>query len=348
MKSIILPAGTRHVPFGDLAHLIADALWPDAGDSDERNAYGAARVNLDGELAKAVKSEALPIKDPLTFGPHTYPIGAALKRALVTVDDLREFVAGRGLSVLLQCTDCEAGTTSTSNVKPVPPGVTTIAEKSPDALASPRVMHGHRVWRLSEAIDEIAKALNWHSSQRDKLMAQAVKDATAGALKVRDLYAGGILKKGDHMSELLDSLFSRDVNEWLDKIEAPFPYRLPEAETRDYEIEKDEEFDFAVVATRQQLIDAFGVRTAMNMSWFNKVEGKLLAARRHTGQGGRGQAREPYFCPYQVMLWLFSKPRKGSIRRRLEFDTGWRILEEHFPTVYNQYSVGDTRTESTG
>jgi hypothetical protein len=94
----------------------------------------------------------------------------------------------------------------------------------------PRVMHGQRVWRLSEAIDEIARALEWHSSQRDRLMAQAVKDATAGVLVLRDLYAGGIMKRGDHMSELLDYVFSRDMNAWLDLIDASFPYRLPDAE----------------------------------------------------------------------------------------------------------------------
>ena len=99
-----------------------------------------------------------------------------------------------------------------------------------DAFPWPRVMHGQRVWRLSEAIDEIARALEWHSSQRDQLMAQAVKDATAGVLVLRDLYVGGIMKRGGHMSELLDYVFSRDMNAWLDLIDAPFACRLPEAE----------------------------------------------------------------------------------------------------------------------
>lgn len=94
----------------------------------------------------------------------------------------------------------------------------------------PNVLHGQRVWKLSEAIDDIAHALAWDKSQRDHLMAQATRDASAGDLVLRDLYAGGIVKRGDRMSEMLDYTFSKDMNAWLDRIGAPFPYRLPEAE----------------------------------------------------------------------------------------------------------------------
>lgn len=94
----------------------------------------------------------------------------------------------------------------------------------------PQVMHGQRVWRLSKAIDEIAHALGWCSSQRDALMAHAVKDAAARVLVLRDLYKDGLMQQGDNLSELLDYVFSKDVNAWLDLIGAPFSYRLPEAE----------------------------------------------------------------------------------------------------------------------
>lgn len=115
MKSIVLPAGTEHVQFSELAHCIADALWPDTGPNDDRISYGCARINLDAELTRAVDSGALPVKDPLTLGPHTFPMGAALQRALVTVGDLGAFVAERGLTVRFQFVENEAGTTSTSN-----------------------------------------------------------------------------------------------------------------------------------------------------------------------------------------------------------------------------------------
>ena len=102
MKLIVLPAGTEHVQFGELADLIADALWPVAGPDDDSMTNTFAYINLDAELARAVDSGALPVKDPLTLGPHTYPVGYALETALVTVDDLQRFVSDRGLSVIVE------------------------------------------------------------------------------------------------------------------------------------------------------------------------------------------------------------------------------------------------------
>lgn len=93
-----LPAGTKHVVFEDLPHLIALALWPDAEAHSERRdfAYGGARLNLEEELPKAVDDGRLKVRDPLTLGAHTFPVGAALKRSLVLLPDLRDFLAHRG------------------------------------------------------------------------------------------------------------------------------------------------------------------------------------------------------------------------------------------------------------
>jgi hypothetical protein len=102
MKILSLPAGTTHIQYSELAHLIADALWPDEGENELRIKYGCARINLDGELLQAVKSGALPVKDPLTLGPHTFPFGNALLTALVTVDDLRTFIEGRDLELTFE------------------------------------------------------------------------------------------------------------------------------------------------------------------------------------------------------------------------------------------------------
>ena len=99
------------------------------------------------------------------------------------------------------------------------------------------------------------------------------------------------------------------------------------------------EFALDMVATRQQLIDAFGVFTGMDMAWFDNLNDtpKLKAARKHTGQGGRGGA-EPLFCPYEVMQWLADpKRRKG---RPLSKPTAWRLLKERFGKVYDAHSIG--------
>ena len=67
---------------------------------------------------------------------------------------------------------------------------------------------------------------------------------------------------------------------------------------------------------------------------------KLKAARKSKGKGSR-HSYEPLFCPYEVMVWLIDpKRRKG---KSLTADTAWRMLESHFPTVYNAYAIGDPR-----
>ena len=101
--------------------------------------------------------------------------------------------------------------------------------------------------------------------------------------------------------------------------------------------------DFEMLATRQQLIDAFGSFTDMKMPWFNNLKDtpELKAARRFTGQGGRGHIAEPLFCPFAVMRWLINPKRKKG--RPIVEDTAWRMLATHFPKVYNANSIADPR-----
>ena len=106
--------------------------------------------------------------------------------------------------------------------------------------------------------------------------------------------------------------------------------------------------DYSILATRQELIDAYKIFTGMDKTWFANVSDspKLLAARKLSGQGGRGRNIEPFFCPYKVMLWLIDKKRKKG--RRISSDKAWEILEKHFPNVFNIYSIGDSRTNEPG
>lgn len=102
MKTIKLAPGTEYVRFDELPHLIAHALHPLYDDSSElaQFTYGGARINLEAELKQAVRDGTLPVKDPLTLGPHPLPIGAALAASLVRVADLRAFIADRDIEVV--------------------------------------------------------------------------------------------------------------------------------------------------------------------------------------------------------------------------------------------------------
>lgn len=97
------------------------------------------------------------------------------------------------------------------------------------------------------------------------------------------------------------------------------------------------------LATRAQLIEAFGRFTGMDADWFKNLKDTpaLLAARKVAGKGGRGHIAEPLFCPFEVMQWMANgKRRKG---RKLSSEKAWELLEKSFPRVYNIHSVADPR-----
>lgn len=105
--------------------------------------------------------------------------------------------------------------------------------------------------------------------------------------------------------------------------------------------------DFDMLAGPNRLIAAFNAFTGMNASWFDNLRDRpgLLAARRVAGTGGRNSIR-PMFCPYQVMQWLITKPRKGDSRKAMTPETGWRMLKGNFPKVYSEYEIGDPNRDS--
>jgi len=107
------------------------------------------------------------------------------------------------------------------------------------------------------------------------------------------------------------------------------------------------EIDYSVLATREQLISAFGPFTGMDMSWFENTtdKPKLLAARAVAGKPGRN-GYPPLFYPYKVMQWLVhSNRRRGG---KISKETAWRMLKQHFPKVYAAYLDDDPNGDMAG
>jgi hypothetical protein len=76
-------------------------------------AQAAAEVNLEIELRALVDLGVLMVRDPLTLGRHTFPLGAALRRAvLLPREDLRPLLASRGIGLRLTPFDKGGGTQS--------------------------------------------------------------------------------------------------------------------------------------------------------------------------------------------------------------------------------------------
>lgn len=338
LKTICLPAGTEHVQYGELAHLIANALHPlsDGATDSEMMAYGGARINLEAELEQAVEAETLPVKDPLTLGPHTFPVGDALRRSRVMVADLRKFVAGRGLSVLFQFTINEDGGSTTFRA----------TQEEYDAMAagkqaqrSERQREGR--YTMYEAAQVLAAA-NSIGGAEAFLKNRMLPAAESGALVVHDPIDGGPVT-GRVYRPYDDWVTPEAVNEWLalGKFTFRWPVAVPEPKAAPV---VTDEIDFGMVATRKELIDAFGKFTGLSMKWFDNLTDtpKLKAARKFTGLGGRN-GTEPLFCPFEVMQWLVSPKRKKG--RPIEESTAWRMLKSHFPRVHAQYSIGDPGTD---
>lgn len=150
MTTIHFPAGTTHIRYSDMAHHIAKALH------DDPWMYGAARVNLDDELAQAVMRGALLLRDPLTLGPHPMPIGAMRDAAIVLLDDLRDFLKGRRISVEVEdSAQASPAPATATQVEPVQAAPAQRAE-TPVAQAKAR----RRTWRdvSSAYIVEIMRA----------------------------------------------------------------------------------------------------------------------------------------------------------------------------------------------
>lgn len=105
------------------------------------------------------------------------------------------------------------------------------------------------------------------------------------------------------------------------------------------------ETDYSLLATREQLLDAFE-KWKLKPAWFDELDSHkwLLDARRIKGQGQRGNIVEPMFCPFAVMNGLIESVRKNT---RLKPDTAWRVLEHKFPKVYAKHDGYDLR-ERTG
>ena len=100
MDSIVLPSGTAHVKFSVITHLFAAAMCPAPDDNGVRPGYDAARNAVDRKLSRAVEVGDLSVRDPLTLAPHRYPVGDALREAVIGIDELRQYAARHGLPVI--------------------------------------------------------------------------------------------------------------------------------------------------------------------------------------------------------------------------------------------------------
>lgn len=95
------------IRFGDLAHLIAEAMYPEEGSLR----YGVARLNLERELEIAAQNREIIVRNAVSLGPSTLLVGEGLKSSVVFAQDIADFLENR----LIQMVNCPYSPTTESH-----------------------------------------------------------------------------------------------------------------------------------------------------------------------------------------------------------------------------------------
>ena len=171
----------KPIPFRDLPHMIADVMWPDCGDADDRMAYGVALLNLEAELKQSVLEGKLAVRNASTLKREAHLVGAGLFRSVVLPrEDLMPFLRERGGIELLL----------------IPYG------SGPD------------YWTIENAASAIAEQEGWHSGSRDALKKQMADAGTNGELTIRDPQTD-LPHRPARVRDYWDLVSPADINAWL-------------------------------------------------------------------------------------------------------------------------------------
>jgi hypothetical protein len=183
VRWVELPEG-QTVRFDDVPGLIAGALHKD------EFAQAAAEINLEAELRAMVQSGELMVRDPLTLGRHTFPIGQALRdSALLPLEDLRPLLASRGIGLRM-----------------IPYG------------------NGPTHWTMENAARNLGEIQGWSGQQIKTLCEQMLGAAQAGAMAVRHPHTDLPipLHKRAKVCDFYELVTRDDVNAWLVSMGAPY------------------------------------------------------------------------------------------------------------------------------
>ena len=184
---------SKTVRFSELAHLMAKAMHP---GGHELMSYAAARINLETELKQAVKDGALTVRNAAGLGRHTFAHGDALQRAVMLPQDLRPFLAERGIELRL-----------------TPHG------------------NGPDLWTLENAAAAIAEQEQWHDGARGSLESALLEAASSRALVVRNPHTDLPKTDGD-VRAFYELVTPSDVNAWLEKQDAPYRWSVARPEVK--------------------------------------------------------------------------------------------------------------------
>lgn len=186
-KKFLAVEDGQPIKFSELAHLIAAAMHP---DDTERLEYGAARINLDDELAKAAQDHKLVVRNPAGMGQLTLLAGSALQRAVVLPHDIQPWLVDRGIEL-----------------RTIPQG------------------NGPTFWTLDNAALALAEQEGWHDGARGSLLDRMVEAAKDGTLVVRDPHTD-LPYRPAIVRTFYELVMPSDVNAWLEQQDVSYRWEV--------------------------------------------------------------------------------------------------------------------------
>jgi hypothetical protein len=133
--------------------------------------------------------------------------------------------------------------------------------------------------------------------------------------------------------------FTRDeLHRWLTCHELESSYSFERATSPEVPAAAPAQLDASTLANPSELLKAFG-QWGLRQEWFDspRSHGWLWAARKQVGVGGNSP-KPPLYCPYEVMLGLAGRIRRGAdAPPRMSKNKGWSVLERHFPEAYEKF-----------
>lgn len=169
------------VEFDDLPMLMARAQHSDTF------AQAGAELNFEEALGRMVEAGTLQVRDPLTLGRHTFPMGESLRRAvLLPIEDVRPLLASFRIGLRL-----------------IPYGT------------------GPTHWTIENAAASIGTQKGFHGGAVRTLQEQMVSAASDGALTVRHPHTD-LPFRPDTVRAFYELVTPVDVNSWLDRQSAGY------------------------------------------------------------------------------------------------------------------------------
>ena len=207
---------------------------------------------------------------------------------------------------------------------------------------------------FEEAIDAIAKGAKLSKSDKKKLRSELIDAALEHKLKVypKDSYAPynfnnvGAPRLRPVLSARFGSaawdavktteaeIYLDDIDEWLPICGLRLEFRFADRRVDDTSIT-----DVQYLATSDSIVAAF-TQYGLTAEKIRNGSTKFIRdAKKLQGQGGKGRAVQPMFCPYEIMQGLVQKARP----KKLSEKRGWEILELRFPSTYSKFQKQDPR-----